>query len=139
MTTHRLDTVTLAKKEQLYKVGQDDNNEFIIEPVHRLEAALKMSSNFRQFSNFHFKVYVESSDDRYFYETIYKSLRTFFQKNRNEKNYYFTINNESFIIISNRYQLSFYSVSTCKKGGGGCDAVIKCIERDLNTINDDNQ
>jgi ABC-type Mn2+/Zn2+ transport system ATPase subunit len=123
MTTHRLDTVSLAKKENLYEVDRNENDDFIIKPVHKLEASLKMSSNFRQLSNFHFKVYTESLDDSYFYEAIYKSLKALYQSNRDKKQYWLTINSKPFRILSNRCQLSFYSVSLDKKRAGGCNVV----------------
>jgi hypothetical protein len=75
-----------------------------------------MSTNFRELSNFHFKVYTESLDDSNFYEAAYKSLK------KTKKSLY------------DGCQLSFYSSSDNGNGNGNISAVMKSVERDSNNI-----
>ena len=143
MTTHRVDTVALAPQGSTFNVCfNEENKKYELKQVHRLQAVFKMTGNIREITSYHHKVYTESLGDASFYEAIYNSLKSYCQRIRKEikKNaysnsnldYYWYINNKPFRILSQRCQMSFYTVSVEKKDGGGCREVIKAVKRDRN-------
>lgn len=141
MTTHRVDTINLAPRDCLFKISRQANNHYDVHRTSSLEALFRMTGNIRQITNYHHKVYAESLNDVNFYEGVYNSLKAYcFQIREKAKrehdtpDYYWYINNEPFRIFSQRCQMSFFSASNEKNGGGGCTEVISCVKRDLNNI-----
>jgi len=146
MTTHRVDTVALVKPENIFQMCGTPGSQNI-EPVHKLQAMFRMTSNLREITNYHHKVYTESLNDAYFYEGVYGSLKSYCSAKRAEirqsppddngnYDYNWYINGEPFRILSQRCQLSFYSTSNDGKSSGGRQAVIKLVQTDLNNIFD---
>jgi hypothetical protein len=156
MTTHRIDTVALVPNGDprvgIYTI-RHQNQPPNIEKVHKLLAMFRMSKNLREIIDYHHKVYTESTDDALFYEGVYASLKSFCDKVREQNvnltgkdKYSWQIGTDNFRLLSNRYAMSFYSVSKKNdkgnlKSDGGCDSVINRTNRDnklINTIREDN-
>lgn len=146
IVSHRLDMVSLAPERCIFLVERNAEGVASVRPVHKLQALFRMSTNLRDMIDYHHKVYVESAGDALFYEAAYSFLKqlcdrarsqTLFQKN---KNYFWQVSTRNFRLLSNRYQMSFYSVSEQdisgqhKKKEGGCDKVKACIVRDTTAI-----
>ena len=142
IATHRIDTVALAPKDSIFVIKNTCGHAEIID-CHPLQAMFRMTSNLRDITNYHHKVYAESLNDAYFYESFYNSLMIYCSAIRHKAraaaeevdekpDYYWYIQNEPFRILSERCQLSFYSVSTIENDGGGCQEVIKAVKRDQN-------
>lgn len=134
MTSHRLDTVILAPQNSIYMIQEAAGTKRLgVVRVHKLNALFRMSSNLRELINYHHKVYTESTTDAYFYEGAYSSLRALYSvRGLTGDSRYVSVNGNKRRKLSNRYQLSFYSVSTMEKHGGGCAKVINTVKTEMN-------
>jgi len=142
MTTHRIDTVSLAPEQSIYTVIVTGDGEYDLKKIHKLDAIFCLTRNLREITNYHFKVYTESLDDANFYEGVYSCLRKYCSSIRVERqkskyddgksDYYWYLNNKPYRILSERCQLSFYAVSTVENDKGGCEEVKKAVQRDTN-------
>jgi ankyrin repeat protein len=133
MTTHRTDTLAYAPEGSLFTIKRDKiNNSANIKPTNRLHALFKLTSNLREITNFHVKVYTESLDDATFYEKIYHQLLRISEAKRKIR----TATPDGLVhkpreILSRRFQLSFYSVAMDKLGGGGgCHVIPPAVQRE---------
>jgi len=145
MTTHRMDTLALAPDDSIFTIKSIDGYPEIIK-VPKLRAMFRMAGNIRDLVDYHQKVYAESVDDARFYEGVYSSLKALSDKVRERRkledsnDYYWYINEGKaetpFRLLSNRYQISFYSVSEKKehgsKGDGGCKKIQQFVNTDMN-------
>lgn len=129
MTTHRTDTLTLAPEGSIFTIKKDHEDRASIVPSHRLNALFKLTPNLRTFTNFHIKVYTESLDDATFYSKVYTHLLNLSMVRRKgvKRN---AENKEA--TLSQRFQLSFYSLALDRKGaGGGCAMIPLTVQRDI--------
>lgn len=137
MTTHRLDTVALAPKESIF-VMENANNQLEIINCHPLQGIFRMTSNVRSLVDYHSKVYTESTNDACFYQGVYSSLKKYcslirdkIKLNYNHKpEYQWKLNSQereeiSLRLLSQRYEMRFYSVNSSEDGGGGSCATLK--------------
>lgn len=120
MTTHRIDTIALAPKNSIFTIEQDENGMAQISQTHSLLAMFRLTTNLREFSGFHIKVYTEGFYDANFYQKIHALL-----KENKLKDYKF----------SNRYFPEFHSLSRTDKNGGGCQAVVDEIIFNIQSLN----
>lgn len=129
MTTHRIDTLTLAPEGSIFTIKRDHTNRASLIPSHRLNALFKLTPNLRTFTNFHIKVYTESLDDATFYGRVYTHLLNLSMVKRKEIKK--TAENKA-ATLSQRFQLNFYSLALDKKGGsGGCALIPITVQRDI--------
>lgn len=146
MSTHRIDTVALIPKEfekNIFTIHKTESG-YSLKPTHKLQVMFKMSSNFRDVTNYHHKVYTESLDDAHFYEWTYNSLKFYCDQKREkireigtneygDYDYYWYIDGiQPVRILSQRCQLSFYPVSIKENASGGSAEVKKAVQRDAN-------
>jgi energy-coupling factor transporter ATP-binding protein EcfA2 len=147
MVTHRMDTVALAPDENVYTIQRMLSGSSEVMKVHKLRAMLRMSGNVRDLVDYHHRVYAESVGDARFYEGAYQSLRRLsgivrdmaVLEDRRDYYWYIPVEGRAALplrLLSDRYQLSFYSVSKKndkghKKGDGGCTGVKTSIVRDM--------
>ncbi|XP_047139240.1 uncharacterized protein LOC124815113 [Hydra vulgaris] len=151
MTTHRVDTVALAPKESIFKLPPDYNEKTryrsgeeqlnSLQKSCKAEATFRMTSNLREITNYHHKVYTEALDDAHFYESVYSFLRVYCSEVRQnardnlvkgDDRFHWDINGEKIRILSERCQLSFYPASTAGNDQGGCEEVKKAVRRGQN-------
>lgn len=134
MTTHRIDTISLAQDNEIFTICRDGDAIREVTPCHRLLAMFRLTSNLREFTNHHHVVYTESRTDALFYEGVYKSLMGICNTMRES----FSIARwqqveipEFSYLLSRRSQLSFRSVSDNADGGGNCAKVIDYVAKDI--------
>jgi hypothetical protein len=162
MTTHRIDTIALAPEGSIFTIEQNEQGIAQISQTHPLLAMFRLTSNLRELTNIHTKVYTESHDDALFYEGSYKALMLYSNNIRkakldtpdgqNKQNLIWqrTIipssatkeqnsdeNNLTWQqrVLSKRYGISFYSCALAKADSGGGDAVEYMISRDIESRN----
>ncbi len=136
------DMLRMSSSAVVHKSHNDELN-VNLKPVNKLQAMFRMTSNLRDITGYQHKVYTEELDDAYFYEAVYKGLRSYCTTVRDQAktqeadqdgnyNYNWVIGNESYRILSQRCSLAFYSASASKGDGGGCNEVKKAAKRDAN-------
>ena len=140
MTTHRIDTVMLAPDDCLYLI-ENKNAIRSIKSVHKVHAMFRLSFNLRDLLDYHHKVYTESTDDAQFYEAAYFSIKKLCSALRDKK---IVTSNKAgdwngYGLLSNRYQMSFYSVSERDSMGnsktdGGSIKVKSSMMRDFTAL-----
>ena len=133
MTTHRLDTIALSNEGEVFTISKNEYNNIEIAKSHKLLAMFRLTSNLREFTNHHHKVYTESRNDALFYEGVYKTLMQYCNDLRENKEIAAWQPPESILddILSRRFQLSFTSVSDNGDAGGNCAKVIDYIAKDI--------
>jgi len=140
LTTHKIDTVKLAgihysNDISVYSIrNKGVTNQKQVIKCHPLLATFRLTSD-RELINVKTRVYVEALTDSFFYSNYYQSLCNLCQVLRGSITKKI-LNNR---LMSRRFQMQFFSCANNKSGGGGgCDQMIYAVQRDKNTVNEEN-
>ncbi len=147
MTTHRIDTVMQVRDDNhIFAIEDNKDGTKKITNPHRLNPIFRMATNLSEFTALQHKVFVEADDDARFYEAIYISLKMLCEPKRREQKYSHSNNPDYYMyfknqndganfgmrLLSERYPLSFFSVSATKGGDkGGVTMVRHSIRNNL--------
>lgn len=148
MSSHRIDTVTLAPSNSLFTIKTAPDGARHVEPVHKLTALFRMTKNIRSLIDYEHRVYTESTNDCFFFQGAYRSLREtlcdplrerYKAEGRLDATRHRWVPDpqgaQSYRLLSRRYRIGFYTSSTDGKSGGSCKQVKNLIKRDDNAIN----